>query len=372
MKQIFLSLAIAVTIHNCLAQPVSNEPLHVKAKPSFTVIAYYSGDEEKIDQYPVEKLTHIIYSFCHLKDNKLVADKPNAYGVIKKLVSYKQKYPALKILLSLGGWGGCKDCSEVFSTAEGRNVFVQSTKELIDKTATDGIDLDWEYPAIEGHPGHRYVPEDKQNFTELVKALRKSLGRKKEISFAAGGFHKFLVESIEWNKVMPLLDRVNIMSYDLVNGYSPVTGHHTPLYSTDQQLESTDHAVRYLDSIGVPLNKMVIGAAFYARVWENVDSLQHGLYQPGKFRNTIAFRSFENLFTPENDFIHANDDGADAAYSYSARKKLFATYDHYRSVRMKTRYAILKGLNGIMFWELTLDKPKDGLLDVIDKVRHGG
>ena len=33
-------------------------------------------------------------------------------------------------------------------------------------------------------------------------------------------------------------------------------------------MESTDNAVRYLDAIGVPKNKMVIGAAFYARIFD--------------------------------------------------------------------------------------------------------
>ncbi|MEI9912738.1 MAG: hypothetical protein WDO71_25695 [Bacteroidota bacterium] len=37
------------------------------------------------------------------------------------------------------------------------------------------------------------------------------------------------------------------------------------------------------------------------------------------------------------------------------------------SIQHKTEYVIKKGLGGIMVWELTLDKQKDGLLDVIDK-----
>ncbi len=83
---------------------------------------------------------------------------------------------------------------------------------------------------------------------------------------------------------MPLLDKVNLMSYDLVNGYSKLTGHHTPLYSNSSQKPSADNAIRYLDSIHVPLNKLIIGAAFYAREWDSVANVSNGLYQGGHTR----------------------------------------------------------------------------------------
>src|SRR5262249_578206 len=158
-------------------------------------------------------------------------------------------------------------CSEVFSTDKGRSEFSKSVRHLNEQFHTDGIDLDWEYPAIEGYPGHAFKLSDRENFTALIISLRRELGPRQEISFAAGGFKKFLDESVDWPAVMPRVDRVNLMTYDLVNGYSKVTGHHTPLYSSDQQPESTDFAVQYLAKRGVPKNKMVIGAAFYARVW---------------------------------------------------------------------------------------------------------
>ncbi len=163
-----------------------------KASKDFAVIAYYTGDSKAIDQYPVDKLTHIIFSFCYLKDNKLVTGSPDADARIKKLVSLKNKYPALKILLSLGGWGGCKDCSESFSTAEGRNIFAISVKEMLHKYNADGIDLDWEYPAIEGYPGHPYKPEDKTNFTVLVKCAARSIGRKYGDQFCSRRLHQIL------------------------------------------------------------------------------------------------------------------------------------------------------------------------------------
>src|SRR5579885_3385613 len=98
----------------------------------------------------------------------------------------------------MGGWGGCRDCSPVFSTDTGRMEFANSAKELLNYFNADGIDLDWEYPVIKGFPGHAYSTDDKKNFTQLIRTLRKKLGKKYEISFAAGGFDQYIDSSVEW------------------------------------------------------------------------------------------------------------------------------------------------------------------------------
>ncbi|HET9487436.1 MAG TPA: glycosyl hydrolase family 18 protein, partial [Chryseosolibacter sp.] len=232
---------------------------------------------------------------------------------------------------------------------------------------TDGIDLDWEYPAIEGYPGHPYKPEDKRNFTALVQQLRKTLGRNYELSFAVGGFLKALEETTDWPVVMKEVDRVNVMSYDLINGYSTVTGHHTALYNTPSQKESTHNAVQYLIGIGVPREKIVIGAAFYARVWENVSADNHGLYQAGKFKESIDYKDFPAKLS---GFGFYWDETAQAPYAYNPEKKLFATFDEKRSIRIKTRYALDQKLDGIMFWELAHDTYQGGLVDTIYEVKN--
>jgi chitinase len=341
------------------------------APKELAVIAYYSGNADGVEGFPVEKLTHIIFSFGHLKGNKLFINNAGDTATIQKLVSMKNRNPALKIILSLGGWGGCETCSPVFATATGRTEFAGSVKELMEYFKTDGLDLDWEYPAIEGYPGHAYQKEDKSNFTALVQSLRDTLGTKYEISFAAGGFDSFLEQSIEWNKIMPLLDKVNLMSYDLVSGFSRVTGHHTPLYSTKEQKQSADNAIRYLDSIGVPLNKLIIGAAFYARVWDSVANINQGLYQAGVFKSFIGFSQFQEKLSTDSGYIFYRDEGAKASYAYNASKNLFATFDDSLSISDKTKYVKDKGLGGIMFWELSLDKKTNGLVDVIDRVKKG-
>jgi chitinase len=334
-----------------------------------TVIAYYSNGPEKVAQLPAEKLTHIIFSFGHLKGNQFAIDSKRDSTTIRNLVLLKKRNPNLKVILSLGGWGGCETCSDVFLTAAGRHEFALSVAKANQYFKTDGIDLDWEYPAIEGYPGHTYKPEDRKNFTSLIKDLRSTLDEKSEISFAAGGFKKFIDEAVEWKEVLPIIDRVNVMTYDLVSGFSTKTGHHTSLYSTKDQAEATDRSIEYLIQSGIPSNKLVLGAAFYGRMWEEVPSVNNGLYQSGKFKDFINFKDFDQRFGANSGFTYFWDDQAKAPYLYNTKEKLFVTYDDKKSIALKTKYAIDHQLDGITFWELSCDKDKDGLLDEIVKTK---
>ena len=343
-----------------------------KKTSSPAVIAYYTGQPAVLEEASLGQLTHIIYSFLHLKGNELALDNAGDSTTLAYVASLKKTHPDLKVMVSLGGWGGCETCSPVFSTEEGRKEFALSTKRILKEFKIDGIDLDWEYPTIEGYPGHQYLPEDKENFTALVKELRKTLGKKAIVTFAAGGFEQYLEESVNWDEVMKYVDFVNIMSYDLVNGNSTVTGHHTPLYSTDDQVESTDNAVQYLKKIGVAPDKMVIGAAFYGRVWENVTNVHDGLYQSGKFKQGVAYRDFEQYIKDNPGYVQYYDSVAQASYWYNADAQIFLTHDDSLSVAKKTQYVIDQGLKGIMFWVLGEDRQENGLLDVIDQVKKEG
>ena len=360
LRFLFLSALIAVIVFSACKPAFSQ----TQEKP-MAVIAYYMGDGNDITHYKTDKLTHIIFSFLHLKGNQLAVDNAGDSLAITKLVALKKTNPSIKIIVSLGGWGGCKTCSEVFNTERGRLEFAESTLKLFRDYKVDGLDLDWEYPAVESLPGHHYLPEDRSNFTYLVKTLREIVGTGYEISFAAGGFKDYLTQSVEWSKVMPLVNYVNMMTYDLVNGNSKQTGHLTSLFSTPEQRESTDHAVMFLDSIGVPMQKVVIGIAFYARTFSGVDALNNGLYQKCKFSGYVNYKDFEKTFSAEAGYKQYWDNKAKAPYAYNPATKTFATFDNLRSVMEKTKYAKARNLGGVMFWELSGDKESGGLLDMI-------
>jgi chitinase len=356
---LFSSLIIATVV---VSKPVFS---HTEPSKPMVIIAYYMGDGNDIATYKTEKLTHIIFSFLHLKGNTLAVDNAIDSLAITKLVALKKTNPKLKIILSLGGWGGCKTCSAVFNTETGRQEFARSVLKLFKDYKVDGLDLDWEYPAIESLPGHQFMPEDRSNFTFLIKTLRETVGPGYELSFAAGGFRDYMAQSVEWSKVMPLVNYVNMMTYDLVNGSSKRTGHLTSLYSTKEQSESTDHAVMFLDSIGVPMQKVVIGLAFYGRTFSGVDPVNNGLYQKGKFSSYVNYKDFEKSFSAEAGYQQYWDTKAKAPYAYNSATKTFATFDNLRSVMEKAKYAKARNLAGVMFWELSGDKESGGLLDMI-------
>lgn len=336
------------------------------------VIAYFAGGAKDIDDLPAEKLSHIIFSFVGMKGNQLAIMNANDTLRVQKLLALKQRNPKLKVMVALGGWGGCETCSEVFSTAENRKAFALSTKKLLDDFKVDGFDMDWEYPTIEGYPGYRFAPDDKDNFTDLFRVLRQTLGKNKVLSFAAGGFKSYLEKAVDWKGVMPYVDFTNLMTYDLVNGNSTVTGHQTPLFGGGKTTESADNCVQYLLELGVPSKKLIVGAAFYARTWENVDSANDGLYNSGKFKSFVDYRYFEQRLNPKDGFEYHWDEVTHSPYAYNPKTKEFATFDDIRSIKEKTDYVMKKNLGGIMFWEVNIDKRKGGLVDaIVEKIAEG-
>jgi chitinase len=333
----------------------------------FRVVGYYCGVGIPIDSFEVEKLTHLIFSFGHLNGNKFAIHSKIDSTTIQRMVELKSRNPNLKVMLSLGGWSGCKTCSDVFNTEIGRKEFAQSLKTVSQYFKTDGIDLDWEYPAIKGFPGHTFRNEDKHNFTLLLKEIRNSMGQNFEISFAAGGFTSYIDSSIEWKEVNKYVDFINVMSYDLIHGYSTTTGHHTALFSTTQQTESTDHAVKMMLQHGIPSNKIVIGAAFYGRYFQIISTANNGLYQKCSFLKSVSYKLFEDsIYNTNKGFEIFWDSVAKAPYAINRNRNLFFTYDNEKSIQVKVNYGLENSLGGIMFWQLYDDKLKNGLLNCIN------
>src|SRR5690242_20366765 len=79
-----------------------------RAASSFRIVGYYCGSTIPVDSFEVEKLTHLIFCFGSLKENRFSVNSSIDSATIKRMVQLKSKNPELKVMLSLGGWGGCR------------------------------------------------------------------------------------------------------------------------------------------------------------------------------------------------------------------------------------------------------------------------
>ena len=102
---------LLLSTSSCNETPKQNP----ETSDDLAVIAYYAGNPEKVANYAVEEIDQIIYSFLHLQGNKLALEHARDSLGIANLVALKQRNPDLKVLISLGGWGGYESCSDVFS-----------------------------------------------------------------------------------------------------------------------------------------------------------------------------------------------------------------------------------------------------------------
>ncbi|MBL0316977.1 MAG: glycoside hydrolase [Flavobacteriales bacterium] len=300
---------------------------------SFRVIGYYLGPKHEVENFEYQKLTHIVFCFTQLDGNKIAFEDSLQGGNAEAFGGSKEKYPHLKVMVALGGWSGCQTCSSVFSSETDRQVFAKSVKELLIKYDLDGFDLDWESQVMGGKYGPG-KPEDKTNFTSLIKTLRQELPPPYELSFDANSFPEYVQNSL-MAEVMPHVDFVNLMTYGLPNDKRAHTGHHAALYSSPFQKESVASGVELLDSLKVPMNKIVIGAGFYGFVVKDVDAENHGLGQKGKSGGDVKYKDIVVKYTPEKGFITYWDSIAKAPFRYNAEEKIFITYDNAESCRLK-------------------------------------
>ena len=293
------------------------------------------------------RLTHINMAFGKVRDGLLdMSQMPH----INEIYRIRTLNPALKIVLSVGGWGA-GGFSLMARTDASRRAFAASCAREVEKYALDGIDIDWEYPC-DGSAEIDFDPSDRENFTSLLQALRDALGPDRIVSIAAGAGNYF-IEDTHMDQVAQICDYVQLMTYDLRNGFHREAGHHTCLFTSpgDTFNGSVRSSVEAFLAAGVPREKTVIGAAFYARRWDGLPDVNRGLFQTGATlgQYSAGYTRLEEEFIDKNGFTRYWDDDAKAPYLFNGSSLI--SYDDPTSIRLKCRYLKEQGLRGIMYWD---------------------
>jgi chitinase len=356
---------------------------HNRSAARQVIIGYVGGYRGAIhaDSIDVSRLTHINYAFVDIKDNRAwLHNGKNDEINLKKLAALKAKNAALKILISVGGWTWSKHFSDAVLTDTSTKNFAQSAIAIVAKYGLDGVDIDWEYPGMEGD-SNVYRPEDKQGYTRLFKDLRQGFDSLKKITkqhyfvTTAVGASKEFIEHTEMAKVQQYTDFINLMTYDFTDGDDTVAIHHTNLYASAthpaNRLRSADICAKEFMAAGVPAEKLVMGVAFYGHAMEMRSAENHGLNQKAvKAVRVGGFSYIHDSLVNKRGYVRYWDSAAHAPYLFNEERKIFITYDDEESVKDKCGYVKQHGLGGVMFWEYFNDKREYLLKTITDNLNY--
>lgn len=283
-------------------------------------------------------MTHINYAFGHVNDtfDGVRVDNPER---LKEIAALKETNTALKVMLSVGGWGSGR-FSEMASDDLRRMAFAEDCLRVVDEFGLDGIDIDWEYPTSD-MAGISSSPDDRENFSLLMRDLRSVLGPDRLLTLASSAY----AEYIDFRSCMQYLDFVNVMTYDMADAPK----HHSPLYASENTKGSCDGAVRAHAEAGVPMSRMVLGVPFYGRGGEVMKS-----------------RDYKDIRS-EGEFVEMWDEVAQAPYIADKDGNLVLGFDNVESLTLKCRYIKENGLLGGMYWEYAGDNESGDLQKVLAK-----
>ncbi len=361
------------------------------------IVAYLPGyatgaghNSFDIATIPGDKISHLIYAFAGFRKagNGWVADYPepldadpaNPHSNVGKLIALKQRWPALRVLVSVGGSSNShqgdpsQKTTPIFSalaaTAAARQAFVSSCIELfITRTYPgvgklfDGIDIDWESPAA----------SDRGNATLLLREFRRQLDQtgvaeKRQLFLTIAA--EMRAQEFELDSLATTLDWVNLMAYDAHlpndNPKNRLTDFGSPLYRDPAEPGSNvtwniDATVKAFLAAGLPPERLVLGISAYGRSYADVVTADHGVYQtyngagPGSFGQpgVLSYRDIVAGYLPEYELLWHQP--TRSAYLFNPTQRVWISFEDARSVAEKSRYADQMKLGGLMLWEISAD-----------------
>jgi chitinase len=305
-----------------IPQPLVAETESIDRK----IVAYFVewGDQAShqnytVDKIPWDKVTHINYAFAKVDGTTHKIAFCNQKAAIEKeypgqlanlpykghfnlLTKYKQQYPKVKTLISVGGWTDTRGFYEMTDTAAGRETFANSCVDFIKTYGFDGVDIDYEYPTATvgaGNPDDFDVSQTRRaklykNYDALMQVLRVKLDEasqadgRKYLLTAALPASSWILGGMDTSEAVKYLDFANLMTYDFHGAWNGFVGHNSALYPDSRDPETLgfampvlniDWAKRYFRG-ALPSEKINIGVPYYTRGWKNVTqgSLPGGLY----------------------------------------------------------------------------------------------
>jgi GH18 family chitinase len=385
----------------CHSQAVTPPPTQILA-------AYYGATPNKttlaelISSGAAAHLTHLIYAFAASdSSNPCTAAPLISASDLASLKTLRSRYPAIKILVSVGGEASGAE----FQAVAGDTSFARDCVGfLMADTANggfqfDGVDIDWETPSN---------TTDEQNFNALLKSFRAALNQYQTkhsiaehllLTAAFSPEHTvdgWLYIDFAGQKYPPgatsSVDFFNAEFYEYAYVGDGVAESNAPLYEIDADLYGNANTYGADEGIitngKVPPNKIALGIPFYGIHYTGVTGggagavLGHAAaLQVDANNGAISYPYYTLRGEPGTLYNDANGstdcgpspepascDGIGASawiWNSSSSKGDFWDFDNAETIGEKAQYAQDHVLAGLMSWNLMQDTSKGALLSAM-------
>ena len=300
-----------------------------------------------------------------------------------EVAALKGKYPHLKVNFSVGGGSaaGLAGFSKMSADPAMRAAFVANVCKWLEDYNLDGVDVDWEYPV--GAPWDALrTPADRKNYIALLKDIRRAMdklgektGKRYSLSSAVPASPWF-VQANDCRAAAKIVDYLKLMCYDYYGPWSGTTGHNASLYNNPMDPAwggwSTDQGLKVYYDDWIPMEKILLGVAFYGRGWQGVepgpDPQTPGLFMPYQSSSpfnaegALAYSQIKELLKPDSGFTRYWDNTGKAPWLYNG--DIMLSYTDAQLVNLITDFAKEKKVAGVFVWEYGHDIDAD-LLKVL-------
>ncbi|MGL5773685.1 MAG: glycoside hydrolase family 18 protein [Bacteroidales bacterium] len=302
MKKTFLILSLLLVF------------IGVYAQESFVVSSYIRGNfynQNRIRPVSMNACTDLICLGVEPDQNgSLVYEKfrmsDRDAGGLTDLIQKVRQQISDSVSLRIGISGG-DNWKVMITRASSRKKFVTQVKQLLDRTAAKGVDLDFEWAQTE---------QEYTDYSLLITELRREIGPDLLLTVS--------LHPISYRIHSDAIDAINYASLQCY-GPSPVR------FSYAQYIKDVNKVLTY----GIPPHKLVPGIPFY------------GVTADGS-RQSTAYFNFVEADLINNPMINK--------VIYNGQSYIFNGQDE---VKQKTTYARYKNLRGVMFWDLATDVSYD-------------
>jgi len=238
---------------------------------------------------------------------------------------------------------------------------IHDISKLLKKYRFDGVDYDLEFHTSK-FTGHT---DDYLNFSHLLRETRqhfeKEFDHKMLISITGSNEKKTIMQMRHvMDELVEVIDHVNLMTFGYGKEMLSTNTHlNAPLFNepgSESDELNINYTIKLYTRMGLPTNKMVLGLAAYGRGWTGTDGLyqkEHGQIEWTVEKGVLSFTDIKDNYLNKDDWEQHSIAGV--PYLYNVSRRSFISYDDEKSVALKTRFALEKGLRGVFLFQASDD-----------------